>query len=117
MLDSTAKFTPPVPVPRAEPLGLIALLRTLGAHARQLSLAVLGEFVALGLLAGLIAAIGAAGIGIALAQGVFKLENYWPPAWPLLSLIAAAAALVAFAGWAGTLRIARTPPMAILRKA
>ena len=29
MLDSTAKFTPPVPVPRAEPLGLIALLRTL----------------------------------------------------------------------------------------
>ncbi|HJT99158.1 MAG TPA: FtsX-like permease family protein [Rhodanobacteraceae bacterium] len=95
----------------------IALLRTLGAHSRQLSLAVLGEFVALGLLAGLIAAIGAGGIGIALAERVFKLENYWPPAGPLLSLIFAAAALVAFAGWAGTLRIARTPPVTILRKA
>ena len=95
----------------------IALLRTLGAHSRQLSLAVLGEFVALGLLAGLIAAIGAAGIGIALAERVFKLENYWPPAGPLLTLIFAASALVAFAGWAGTLRIARTPPVTILRKA
>ena len=62
-------------------------------------------------------AIGAAGIGIALAERVFKLENYWPPAAPLLTLIFAASALVAFAGWAGTLRIARTPPVTILRKA
>ena len=29
VLDSTTKFVPPVPVPRSEPLGLIALLRTL----------------------------------------------------------------------------------------
>ena len=62
----------------------IALLRTLGAHRRQLSIAVLGEFVALGVLAGTIAAIGAAGIGIALAERVFKLENYWPPVGSLL---------------------------------
>jgi putative ABC transport system permease protein len=95
----------------------IALLRTLGAHARQLSAAVLGEFVALGLLAGAIAAIGAGGIGIALAERVFKLENYWPPVMPLLELVFAAAALVAFAGWLGTLRIARTSPMAVLRRA
>jgi putative ABC transport system permease protein len=94
----------------------VALLRTLGAHGRQLSIAVLGEFVALGVLAGLIAAIGAAGLGIALAQGVFKLGNYWPPVMPLLSLIVAAAALVAVAGWIGTLRIARTPPITILRR-
>jgi putative ABC transport system permease protein len=95
----------------------IALLRTLGAHGRQLSVAVLGEFVALGLLAGAIAAIGSAGIGIALAGRVFKLEGYWPPVGSLVELIFAAAALVAFAGWAGTLRIARTPPITILRKA
>jgi putative ABC transport system permease protein len=94
----------------------VALLRTLGAHGRQLSIAVLGEFVALGVLAGLIAAIGAGGIGIALARGVFKLDNYWPPVMPLISLIVAAAALVAVAGWIGTLRIARTPPIAILRR-
>ena len=95
----------------------IALLRTLGAHRRQLSIAVLAEFVALGVLAGAIAAIGAGGIGIALAGRVFKLEGYWPPMGSLAALIAGAAALVAFAGWAGTLRIARTPPMAVLRRA
>ena len=94
----------------------IALLRTLGAHRRQLSIAVLAEFVALGVLAGAIAAIGAGGIGIALAGRVFKLEDYWPPMGSLAALIFAAAALVAFAGWVGTLRIARTPPMAILRQ-
>jgi putative ABC transport system permease protein len=94
----------------------IALLRTLGAHRSQLSIAVLAEFIALGLLAGAIAAIGAAGIGVALADRVFKLENYWPPVGSLVSLIFAAAALVAFAGWVGTLRIARTPPVTILRR-
>jgi putative ABC transport system permease protein len=95
----------------------IALLRTLGAHRRQLGIAVLAEFVALGVLAGAIAAIGAGGIGIALADRVFKLGNYWPPVGPLLELIAAAAVLVAISGWIGTLRIARTSPMAVLRKA
>ena len=93
------------------------MLRTLGAHRGQLSTAVLAEFVALGLLAGTIAAIGAGGIGIALADRVFKLENYWPPTGSLALLIFAAAALVAFAGWVGTLRIARTPPVTILRRA
>jgi len=91
-------------------------LRTLGAHGGQLSAAVLGEFVALGVLAGTIAAIGAGGIGIALAERVFKLENYWPPVVPLVSIVVAAAALVALSGWIGTLRIARTSPMAILRR-
>jgi putative ABC transport system permease protein len=94
----------------------VALLRTLGAHGRQLSAAVLGEFVALGVLAGSIAAIGAGGLGIALAERVFKLDNYWPPVLPLVSLILAATTLVALAGWIGTLRIARTSPMAILRR-
>jgi putative ABC transport system permease protein len=94
----------------------VALLRTLGAHGRQLSAAVLGEFVALGVLAGSIAAIGAGALGIALADRVFKLDNYWPPVLPLVSLIVAAATLVALAGWIGTLRIARTSPMAILRR-
>jgi putative ABC transport system permease protein len=78
---------------------------------------VLAEFVALGVLAGAIAAIGAGGIGIALADRVFKLGNYWPPVGPLLELIVAAAVLVALSGWVGTLRIARTSPMAVLRKA
>lgn len=94
----------------------IALLRTLGAHRRQLDAAVLGEFAALGLLAGLVAAAGAAGTGIALARGVFRMPDYWPPAWPLLGIALASAVLVMLAGLAATRRIARTPPMLVLRR-
>lgn len=94
----------------------IALLRTLGAHRRQLDAAVLGEFAALGLLAGLVAAAGAAGTGIALARGVFRLPDYWPPAWPLLGIALASAVVVMLAGLAATRRIARTPPMLVLRR-
>ncbi len=94
----------------------IALLRTLGAHRGQLDAAVLGEFAALGLLAGLVAAVGAAGTGIALARSVFRMPDYWPPAWPLLGIAVASAVLVMLAGLAATRRIARTPPMLILRR-
>jgi len=94
-----------------------ALLRTLGAHGRQLATAVLAEFGTLGLLAGGVAVVAAAMLGSALAGGVFKLEGYTPPLGPLALLVAAAAALVALAGWAGTRRIARASPMAVLRRA
>jgi putative ABC transport system permease protein len=94
-----------------------ALLRTLGAHGRQLATAVLAEFGTLGLLAGGVAVVAAAVLGSALASGVFKLEGYTPPLGPLALLVAAAAALVALAGWAGTRRIARASPMVVLRRA
>jgi putative ABC transport system permease protein len=93
-----------------------ALLRTLGAHASQLSSAVLGEFAALGLVAGGIAAIGSAAIGIALAKRVFHFSDYVPPVASLLAVVAGAAALVALAGWIGTRRVARTSPVAVLRR-
>jgi len=94
----------------------IALLRTLGANRRQLDTAVLGEFAALGLLAGLVATGGAAATGIALARLVFRLPDYWPP-FGALALVAAASALVVMlAGLLATRRIARTPPMLVLRR-
>lgn len=93
-----------------------ALLRTLGAHASQLSLAVLGEFAVLGLIAGSIGAIGSAGIGIALARGVFHFGTYLPPFDALAAVVFGAAAIVAFAGWLGTRRVARTPPITVLRR-
>jgi putative ABC transport system permease protein len=93
----------------------IALLRTLGAHGRQLTAAVLGEFAALGLLAGAVAAAGAAGTGIALARNVFRMPDYWPPVPELAGMALASALLVMLAGLAGTRRIARTPPMRVLR--
>ena len=93
----------------------IALLRTLGAHGRQLTAAVLGEFATLGLLAGVVAAAGAAGTGIALARNVFRMPDYWPPVPALAGMALASALVVMFAGLAGTRRIARTPPMLVLR--
>ena len=93
-----------------------ALLRTLGAHGRQLAVAVLAEFGALGLLSGAIAVVAAATLGKVLAGTVFNLPGYAPPILPLVALIAGAALLVALAGWVGTLRIARTSPMVVLRR-
>ncbi|WP_395683197.1 ABC transporter permease [Dokdonella sp.] len=93
-----------------------ALMRTLGAHRRQLAVAVLAEFTTLGVLAGTIAVAAAALLGSTLASGVFKLSGYTPPLLPLAALVAGAALLVALAGWIGTLRIARTSPMVVLRR-
>ena len=93
-----------------------ALLRTLGAHSAQLNAAVLGEFAALGIVAGGIAAIGSAAIGVALARRVFHFASYLPPFGSLLAVVFAAALLVALAGWVGTRRVARAAPITVLRR-
>jgi putative ABC transport system permease protein len=93
-----------------------ALLRTLGAHSAQLSAAVLGEFAALGIVAGAIAAIGSAGIGIALARYVFHFTSYLPPFGALLCVVFGAAIVVALAGWLATRRVARAAPITVLRR-
>jgi putative ABC transport system permease protein len=91
-------------------------MRTLGAHSRQLAVAVLAEFATLGALAGTIAVAAAALLGSALAGGVFKLTGYTPPLLPLAALVTGGALLVALAGWLGTRRIARISPMVVLRR-
>ena len=93
-----------------------ALLRTLGASRRQLTLAMLGEFAVLGVLAGVIAALGAGLGGMWLARGVFHVD-YLPPIGELSVSALAAAMLIAVAGWIGTRRIARTSPLLVLRRA
>ena len=94
-----------------------ALLRTLGADRRQLMAAVLGEFSVIGLLAGVIAAGGAAAAGTALARSVFRIAAYMPP-WTTLGLATlVAAVVVALTGLAGTRRIARASPLLVLRRA
>jgi putative ABC transport system permease protein len=93
-----------------------ALLRTLGADNRQLALAVLGEFTVVGLLASLIAAVGAGLAGVWLASSIFRV-TYVPPLALLGLSIVAATVLVALAGWLGTRRIARASPLLVLRRA
>ncbi|WP_386070690.1 ABC transporter permease [Tahibacter sp. UC22_41] len=92
-----------------------AMLRTLGARRGQLLATVLGEFALLGLIAGLIAAIGAAAAGLSLGRAVFHIA-WTPPLLPFAAGVLAAVALVTFAGWLGTRGIARTSPLLVLRK-
>jgi putative ABC transport system permease protein len=94
-----------------------ALLRTLGADRRQLRGAVLGEFAAVGVIAGIIAALGSGAAGVWLARSIFRIGSYLPPLAALTAATLAAALLVAIAGLAGTRRIARASPLLVLRRA
>jgi len=93
-----------------------ALLRALGASRRQLARAQVTELLCLGALAGLLASIGAAAIGRALAVYAFELDYVVTP-W-LFALGTGAGALCALAGgWAGLRGVLRTAPLASLRDA
>jgi len=93
-----------------------ALLRTLGADRRQMTSAVLGEFALVGALAAIIAALGAGGAGIWLAQRVFHIA-YVPPLGMLAASIVVAAVLIAIAGLLGLHRVTRASPLLVLRRA
>jgi putative ABC transport system permease protein len=92
-----------------------AILRTLGARRRQLSRAIVAEFVVLGGLAGLLAGIAASIIGWALARHVFHLTYHFDPMVLLLGLLAGAVG-VGIAGVVGARPILRQTPLAILRR-
>jgi len=69
-----------------------------------------------GLIAGLTAAIGAAGAGLWLGRALFKVDDFVPPLGELALAALAAAFIVMLFGLAGTRRITRTPPMRLLRE-
>jgi putative ABC transport system permease protein len=93
-----------------------ALLRTLGARRAQLRVAAACEFALLGLIAGLTAALGAAGAGWWLGRAVFHIEHFVPPLAPLALAAIAAALVVMTLGLVGTRKVSRTPPMRLLRE-
>ncbi|HKW81891.1 MAG TPA: FtsX-like permease family protein, partial [Casimicrobiaceae bacterium] len=92
-----------------------AVLRTLGASRRQLTAAQLAEFLALGVLAGLVAAGGATATAYLLADRVFHIPFGWDP-WLWAIGVAGGAGGVAVAGWLGTRATLRVPPLALLRQ-
>jgi putative ABC transport system permease protein len=94
-----------------------ALLRTLGARRGQLRVAAACEFALLGAVAGLTAAIGAAGTGWWLGRAVFHIEGFVPPLLPLALYALLAAVVVMLLGLAGTRTVTRTSPMRLLRQA
>jgi putative ABC transport system permease protein len=92
-----------------------ALLRTLGATRRQLRAAHLAEFALIGVLAGLLAAIGTELIAYLLYARVFDLEYQFKwPVWIITPLLGAV--LIGLAGYLGTRRVVTRSPLAVLRE-
>jgi putative ABC transport system permease protein len=90
------------------------VMRVLGASRAQLRLAQAAEFAALGLIAGLTAAIAAGVLSGSIATRVFELP--WSPDWRL-ALVGGAlgVVLVTLTGLVATRRIAAIPPSQTLR--
>jgi len=91
-----------------------AILRTLGASRRQLAILQLAEFLAIGLLAGTIAAAGAVALATVLADRVLGVPYDFTPALPLAGLLVGGLG-VAIAGLLGTRRAVSSPPLATIR--
>jgi putative ABC transport system permease protein len=94
----------------------LAVLRALGARSRQLSVALVAEFAALGALAGLLAGIAASLIGWGLARFAFRLDYLPQPQLWLIGLLAGMALVVA-AGWLGASSMLRQSALPALRAA
>jgi putative ABC transport system permease protein len=92
------------------------LLRALGASRQQLARAQTAEMVCLGGLAGLLAAVGAAAIGWALARYAFEFDYAVSP-WVFLMGIAGGAICALAGGWLGLRSVLKTPPLTTLREA
>jgi len=92
----------------------IALLRTFGASRRRVLRLVLSEFVALGLVAGVLAALLANVLSVLLAQRLFELDaSFNLPLWLAGTLVGMA--LVGLLGFFASRPILKTPPMQLLR--
>ncbi|WP_028080991.1 ABC transporter permease [Solimonas soli] len=100
---------------RAERVRETALLRTLGARTALIARGLAAEYLVLGALAGLVAAIAAQTLAWTLAAQVFHIA-YGPR--PLLWLIgmAGGAAIVCALGWLSLRSTLRTPPSVVLRQ-
>jgi putative ABC transport system permease protein len=91
-----------------------AILRTLGASRRQMTILQLAEFLAIGLLAGTVAAGGAVALAMVLSDKVLGVpyDFHWP--LPLAGLLVGGIG-VAIAGLIGTRRAVASPPLQTLR--
>lgn len=91
-----------------------AMLRTLGASRRTVLQGVLSEFTTLGLLSGLLAAIGASVAAYYMDTRVLQL-HYTFDAWVFLEGLLGGALLVATTGWLATRSVVNQPPLRTLR--
>ncbi|HJX19246.1 MAG TPA: FtsX-like permease family protein [Acidiferrobacterales bacterium] len=92
-----------------------ALLRTLGASRAHILKGLAAEFVAIGLLAGLLAAFAANLAGLVLARQVFQLDYTFDP-WLWIAGPAAGALGVGLFGILGARFVLNRPPLQSLRE-
>jgi putative ABC transport system permease protein len=93
-----------------------AILRTLGASSAQMRSAQSAEFVAIGALAGLLAALGASALGYVLASRVLAVTYTFNPAVWVAGLAGGTIGVLA-AGLISTRSVRRAAPMEIFRRA
>ncbi|MEA3104826.1 MAG: putative transport system permease protein [Caballeronia mineralivorans] len=93
-----------------------ALLRALGASHKQVRSVQTAEFVAVGALSGLMAALGAQGIGWVLASRVFEFHIDFNP-WLVPAGIAAGVVCSGVGGWISLRRVLSRPALQSLRDA
>jgi len=91
-----------------------AILRTLGASRRQMMTLQLAEFLAIGLLAGTIAAAGAVALAMVLSDKVLGVPYEFHWRLPVIGLVVGGLG-VALAGLIGTRRAVSSPPLQTLR--
>jgi putative ABC transport system permease protein len=92
-----------------------ALLRALGASHRQLRAGHLAEFIALGVLAGLVAAIGTECLAWVLYSKVLHFDySFKWPVWIAAPLLGAV--LIGAAGYHGTRAVVQRSPVLLLRE-
>ena len=91
-----------------------AMLRTLGASRGTVARGIVAEFSALGLLAGLLAAIGASVAGFFLARQILQVSYAFDPMIWVIGLLGGGL-LVATSGWLATRSVLRQPPASTLR--
>ncbi len=93
-----------------------ALLRALGASHRQVRAVQIAEFVAVGALSGLMAALGAQAIGWVLATRVFEFYLVFNP-WLLPAGVVAGVACAGIGGWISLRHVLSRPALQSLRDA
>jgi putative ABC transport system permease protein len=93
-----------------------ALLRALGASHKQVRSVQTAEFVAVGALSGLMAALGAQGIGWLLASRVFEFHIDFNP-WLVPAGIVAGVVCSGLGGWMSLRRVLSRPALQSLRDA
>jgi putative ABC transport system permease protein len=101
---------------RDERLFESAVLRTLGARRSVVLQGVAAEFIVLGILAGTLAAVGAAVIGYVVATGLFQLD-YAPGAALWIGGVLVGAALVGVSGTLAVRSVVNQSPVVTLRGA